>query len=80
MKAKDGVDKEASTAFGCDSLRNCNKMYHLAEPVNEHKNTIILDMFSGNPKPKSIETDSQHSAGTGRDCKGARSEWLGFTR
>ena len=55
-------------------------MYHLAESVYEHKNTIILVSVFGKPKTKSIETDFQYSAGIGRGCSGARDEGLGFTR
>ena len=39
---KGRVSKDTSTALGFDQLYYSNKMYHLAESVNKHKNTIIL--------------------------------------
>jgi hypothetical protein len=47
VESKHGVDEHASTAFGCDRLRHSNKMDHLAEPVHEDKNTIILVVIFG---------------------------------
>ena len=41
---------------------------------------VFLCGSAGNPKTKSIETDSQHSAGMGKGCNGARSEGPDFTR
>ena len=42
MESKGRVSKDTSTALGFDQLYYSNKMYHLAESVNKHKNTIIL--------------------------------------
>ena len=42
MESNDYVDKDTRTAM-CFSLHlNCSKVYHLAESINELKNSIIL--------------------------------------
>ena len=40
--------------------------------------TIFLWSSPGKPKAKSMETGCQHSTGTGRGCKSARDEVIGF--
>uniref|UniRef100_A0AAV1UG42 Uncharacterized protein n=1 Tax=Peronospora matthiolae TaxID=2874970 RepID=A0AAV1UG42_9STRA len=36
--------------MGCDLLRYSTKMYHLAEPINKHKNIRILMNVFGKSK------------------------------
>ena len=52
MKAKDRVDKDTGTSRCFDSFGYSNQMYHLVEPVNEHKNNCILVWIYGESKDK----------------------------
>ena len=80
MKTKDRVNKNTSTCRCIDKFRYSDQVYHFTESINEHKNAGILVWIYGKSKDKSMETDSQHSTGMGKDYNGARSEGLDFTR
>ena len=54
MKAKDRVDKGTVTSRCVDLFGYSNQMYHLAESVNEHKDTSILVSVCGEFKDKVV--------------------------
>ena len=46
--SRDCANEDRSTALCRDLIEYSSKMHHLAEPVHEHKNTIILvSVFGG---------------------------------